>query len=109
MAVEWNADYLQVYDWVLHSERMAEARLANARPDERPALRREVEMRKYVRQRLRGEMRGVAGVWRAYMVRHARLQIARYAGEIDEETFRREAGAALRWRNERDYNGARHR
>lgn len=67
-------------------------------------LGREVHMRELVLQALHlgttGRLFWRARVWLAYMQRHARLQIQREAGAIDEETFHRRCGELRRWRDQ---------
>lgn len=91
--------------WLFHSLRLCSERLRNLPEDADPGLRvhlqYELQVRRFVyanRHQCAG-LTGAAKIWYDYMMRHANLQIARYAGDIDEATFHRAVQAA---RAERD-------
>jgi hypothetical protein len=103
----------EALDWMFHSLRLIHARVKVLRdgnhPDVVAGTHRADDVA--VIARLRGELRvvqfcwdnreraayfeGSAAVWWEYITAHARLQIARYAGEIDQDYFS-EACAMLR-------------
>lgn len=103
----------EVTGWIFHSLRLIHARVQHLRDAHHPEVKAGTHRADdpAVIRRLRYELRvvqfcwdhreaagsfqGSAAVWWAYMVAHARLQVKRYAGEMDNETFY-EACAMLR-------------
>jgi hypothetical protein len=86
-------DLLSEADWMRHSRGLCRARLNKSSPGDPPELavklRYELRIRDWcLENSARAEFfQGSAAVWWGYMVDHARLQIAKYSGEIDESEF----------------------
>lgn len=83
----------ELLDWMLHSLRLARARLKKPCRGDDPALpvqlRYEIQMRQFclANQNRAETFDSASASWWAYMVAHAHLQIARYAGQISEVEF----------------------
>ena len=78
-------------EWMQHALLLCAKRLKkwpnHEKRAKRERVRKELEARQDVLNNLEHDLNGQAAVWCAYMVRHARLQIRRYAWELSETEF----------------------
>lgn len=104
MPVSSNTEWDAIVGWMRHSLRLSEAVLEKPRhktPEQLQATREEIALKKHVIEHVDDPgLRGVEAIWRLWMIAHAELQIARYAGTISEGEFRRQANEMLDRRDE---------
>lgn len=98
-----------VIDWMhqgmlLIRSRAAANGMVHDPPEVKVRLRRELAIRECVWTYLRHPdlLTGDAAIWYHYMINKAWLQVARYAGEIEEKEFREEARRLRKIRDDRD-------
>lgn len=90
----------EMMNWINHSLSLAEARCRKfLYSDDPERLLHERQVIRYVVSNISSELHGIAGVWKRWMVEHAKLQILRYANQVTEADFRAESGALLDWRD----------